>query len=185
MMTRTDSRYCTPGKVFDVPVGTFHRTWLEKIVAENDPLFVKPRVDKSLKAVQAICYYGVEKLKDLNRTEIFRNTFMGETIGYCARRRDLTYHCENCEALIEGLKYKIRGMAVPVTPAEDMTLYTADMLHRKFGFCYTGMTAFATDYGLDMEKAYSPAQMRQIVQEKGRKPSLRSYQRELKRINII
>ena len=66
-----------------------------------------------------------------------------------------------------------------------MTLYTADMLHRKFGFCYTGMTAFATDYGLDMEKAYSPAQMRQIVQEKGRKPSLRSYQRELKRINII
>ena len=185
MMTRTDSRYCTPGKVFDVPVGTFHRTWLEKIVAENDPLFVKPRVDKSLKAVQAICYYGVEKLKDLNRTEIFRNTFMGATIGYCARRRDLTYHCDNCEALIEGLKYKIRGMAVPVTPAEDMTLYTADMLHRKFGFCYTGMTAFATDYGLDMEKAYSPAQMRQIVQEKGCKPSLRNYQRELKRINII
>ncbi|MCE8722073.1 hypothetical protein K0F33_27390, partial [Bacteroides thetaiotaomicron] len=73
-------------KVFDVPVGTFHRTWLEKIVAENDPYFIKPRVDKSLKAVQAVCYYGVEKFKDLNRTEIFRNTFMGETIGYCARR---------------------------------------------------------------------------------------------------
>ena len=31
-----------PEKVFDVPVGTFHRTWLEKIVAENDPRFVKP-----------------------------------------------------------------------------------------------------------------------------------------------
>ena len=81
MMTRSDSKYCTPEKVFDVPVGTFHRTWLEKIVAENDPRFVKPRVDKALKAVQAVCYYGVEKLKDLNRTEIFRNTFMGETIG--------------------------------------------------------------------------------------------------------
>ena len=185
MMTRSDSKYCTPEKVFDVPVGTFHRTWLEKIVAENDPRFVKPRVDKSLKAVQAICYYGVEKLKDLNRTEIFRNTFMGETIGYCARRRDLTYHSDSCEALIEGLKFKIRGMAVPTTLAEDMTPYTADMLHRKFGFCYVGMTAFATDYGLDMEKAYTPAQMRQIVQERGAKPSLRNYQRELKQINII
>ena len=39
-----------------VPVGTFHRTWLEKIVAENDPRFVKPRVDKALKAVQAVCF---------------------------------------------------------------------------------------------------------------------------------
>lgn len=185
MMTRSDSKYCTPELVFDIPIGTFHRTWLEKIVAENDPRFTKPRVDKSLRAVQAVCYYGVEKVKDLNRTEIFRNTFMGQTIGFCARRRDLTYHSDNCETLIEGLKYKIRDMAVPATLAEDMTLYTADMLHQKFGFCYIGMTAFASDYGLDMEKAYSPAQMRQIVQEKGRKPSLRSYQRELKRINII
>lgn len=185
IMTRADSKYCTPEHVFDIPVGTFHRTWLEKIVAENDSRFVKPCVDKSLKAVQAVCYYGVEKLKDLNRTEIFRNTFMGETIGYCARRRDLTYHSDNCEALIEGLKYKIRGMAVPATQMEDMTPYTAEMLHQKFGFCYIGMTAFATDYGLDMEKAYTSAQMRQIVKEKGYKPSLRSYQRELQRINII
>lgn len=185
MMTRTDSRYCTPEKVFDIHIGTFHRTWLEKIVAGNDPRFVKPQVDKSLKAVQAVYYYGVEKVKDLKRTEIFRNTFMGETIGYCARRGDLTYHCDNCDALIEGLKFKIRGMTVPVTMAEDMTPYTADMLHQKFGFCYIGMTAFANDYGLDMEKAYTSAQMRQIVREKGGKPSLRSYQRELKRINII
>lgn len=185
MMTRSDAKYCTPEKVFDIPVGTFHRTWLEKIVAENDSRFVKPRVDKSLKAVQAICYYSVEKLKDLNRTEIFRNTFMGETIGYCARRRDLTYHSDNCVTLIEGMKFKIRGMAAPVTPAEDMTLYTVDMLHQKFGFCYVGMTAFATDYGLDMEKAYTSGQMRQIVKEKGHKPSLRNYGRELKRINII
>lgn len=185
LMTRTDSKYCTPEKVFDIPIGTFHRTWLEKIVAENDPSFVKPHVDKSLKAVQAICYYGVEKVKDLNRTEIFRNTFMGETIGYCARRRDLTYHSDSCETLIEGLKFKIRGMAVPAALAADSTPYTADMLHQKFGFCYTGMTAFAMDYGLDMDKAYTPAQMRQVVQEKGHKPSLRNYQRELKQINVI
>ena len=31
---------------------------------------------------------------------------MGETIGYCARRRDLTYHSDNCGTLIEGLKFR-------------------------------------------------------------------------------
>jgi hypothetical protein len=36
-----------------------------------------------------------------------------------------------------------------------------------------------------MEKAYTFAQMRQIVREKGHKPSLRNYKRELKQINII
>lgn len=51
MMTRSDSKYCTPEKVFDVPVGTFHRTWLEKIVAENDPpRFVKPPCGQSVES---------------------------------------------------------------------------------------------------------------------------------------
>ena len=185
MMTRAESRYCTPEKVFDVPVLTFHRTWLEKIVSDNDPQFVKPKVDSSLRAVQALCYYGVEKIKDVNRTEIFRNTFMGQTIGYCARRRDLTYHCDECENLLAGMKYKIRGMAVPTILADECVKYSADMLHRKLGFCYAGMTSFATDYGLDMDKSYSIREMRQIVNEIGYKPSLSSYRKELKKLNII
>ncbi len=185
IMTRSESKYCTPERVFEVLIGTYHRTWLEKIISEQDPQFVKPQVEKSLRAVQALCYYGVDKIKDLNRTEIFRNTFMGETIGYCARRRDLTYHSDSCETLIEGLKYKIRGMAVPDNIEDDLTAYTADMLHNKFGFCYTGMTAFATDYGLDMSKAYTSRQMRQIVNEIGHKPSIKMYSRELKQINVI
>ena len=57
---------------------------------------------------------------------------MGETIGYCARRGDLTYHSDNCGTLIEGLKFKIRGMAVPVTLAEDMTPYTACLLYTSY-----------------------------------------------------
>ena len=185
MMTRAESRYCTPEKVFDVPIFTFHRTWLEKIVSDNDPQFVKPKVDSSLRAVQALCYYGVEKIKDVNRTEIFRNTFMGQTIGYCARRRDLTYHCDECENLLAGMKYKIRGMAVPTILADECVKYSADMLHRKLGFCYAGMTSFATDYGLDMDKSYSIREMRQIVNEIGYKPSLSSYRKELKKLNII
>lgn len=185
MMTRTESRYCTPEKVFDVPIGTFHHTWLEKIVSQKDPQFVKPKVDRSLRAVQALCYYGVEKIKDINRTEIFRNTFMGETIGYCARRRNLTYHCDECENLLVGLKYKMRGMAVPTILVDECFKYSADMLHQKLGFCYAGMTSFATDYGLDMDKSYSIREMRQIVNEIGYKPSLSSYRKELKKLNII
>lgn len=59
------------------------------------------------------------------------------------------------------------------------------MLHQKFGFCYAGMTSFATDYGLDMDKTYSIREMRQIVNEIGHKPSLSSYRKELKKLNII
>lgn len=185
IMTRAESRYCKPSRVFECGVSTFHRTWLEKIVAENDPLFEKPKVDKSLRAVQALGYYGVEKIKDIKRTEIFRNTFLGETIGYCARRRDLTYHSDNCATLLEGMLYKIKGMAVPDDLGEEPVSYTADELHKKFGFCYAGMTAFAEDYSLDMSKAYTMQQMRQIVREVGPKPSLTNYKRELKKIKVI
>ena len=185
IMTRAESRYCKPSRVFECSVSTFHRTWLEKIVAENDPLFEKPKVDKSLRAVQALGYYGVEKIKDIKRTEIFRNTFLGETIGYCARRRDLTYHSDNCSTLLEGMLYKIKGMAVPDDLGEEPVSYTADELHKKFGFCYAGMTAFAEDYSLDMSKAYTVQQMRQIVREVGPKPSLTNYKRELKKIKVI
>ena len=185
IMTRAESRYCKPSRVFECSVSTFHRTWLEKIVAENDPLFEKPKVDKSLRAVQALGYYGVEKIKDIKRTEIFRNTFLGETIGYCARRRDLTYHSDNCATLLEGMLYKIKGMAVPDDLGEEPVSYTADELHKKFGFCYAGMTAFAEDYNLDMSQAYTVQQMRQIVREIGPKPSLTNYKRELKKIKVI
>ena len=185
IMTRAESRYCKPSRVFECGVSTFHRTWLEKIVAENDPLFEKPKVDKSLRAVQALGYYGVEKIKDIKRTEIFRNTFLGETIGYCARRRDLTYHSDNCATLLEGMLYKIKGMAVPDDLGEEPVSYTADELHKKFGFCYAGMTAFAEDYSLDMSQAYTVQQMRQIVREIGPKPSLTNYKRELKKIKVI
>ena len=185
IMTRAESRYCKPSRVFECSVSTFHRTWLEKIVAENDPHFEKPKVDKSLRAVQVLGYYGVEKIKDIKRTEIFRNTFLGETIGYCARRRDLTYHSDNCSTLLEGMLYKIKGMAVPDDLGEEPVSYTADELHKKFGFCYAGMTAFAEDYSLDMSKAYTVQQMRQIVREVGPKPSLTNYKRELKKIKVI
>lgn len=104
MMTRSDSKYCTPEKVFDVPVGTFHRTWLEKIVAENDPRFVKPRVDKALKAVQAVCYYGVEKLK-LYRNDGIRHGLRpghGEGIHLCTDAPDRKG--ERAQAVIEKLQ---------------------------------------------------------------------------------
>lgn len=185
IMTRAVSRYCEAEKVFEAGVTTYHRTWLEKIVADNDPQFEKPKVDKSLRAVQALGYYGVEKIKDIKRTEIFRNTFLGETIGYCARRRDLTYHSDNCETLLEGMLYKIKGMAVPTDLGEEPIYFTASELNKKFGFCYTGMTAFAEDYSLDMNKAYTVQQLRQFVREIGPKPSLKNYKRELKKIKVI
>lgn len=186
IMTRAANRYVPAELVFEKEVPTFHKTWLEKLISDNDPQFVKPKVDKSLLEIQALSYYGVERMKNVCGTEIFRNTFMGQTIGYCARKDGITYHTDNCEKeLFEGMKLKLQGMSVPTTLKEDLKELTPDYLHSRYGFCYPGMQAFIEDYGLDPQQKYTVLQLRQIVGQQGKKPSVRRFSRELKKIHVI
>lgn len=185
-MTRAANRYVPAELVFEKEVSSFHKTWMEKLVSDNDPQFKKPKVDKSLADVQAVSYYGVERLKNIYGIEIFHNTFMGKTIGYCARKEGITYHTDNCEKeLFEGLKLKLQGMAVPTTLKEDLKELTQDYLHATYGFCYPGMAAFIEDYNLDPKQTYTAMQLRQIVKKQGKKSSIRRFSRELKKIHII
>ena len=186
IMTRAANRYVPAELVFEKEVSSFHKTWLEKLVSDNDPLFVKPHVDNSLADVQAVSYYGVKRLKNIYGTEIFYNTFMGQPIGYCARKEGITYHTDNCGTeLFEGLKLKLQGMAVPITLKEDLKELTQDYLHSKYKFCYSGMASFIEDYNLDPKQTYTALQLRQIVEQQGKKPSIRRFSRELKKIHII
>lgn len=186
IMTRAANRYVPAELVFEKEVSSFHKTWMEKLVSDNDPQFKKPKVDKSLADVQAVSYYGVERLKNIYGIEIFHNTFMGKTIGYCARKEGITYHTDNCEKeLFEGLKLKLQGMAVPTTLKEDLKELTQDYLHATYGFCYPGMAAFIEDYNLDPKQTYTAMQLRQIVKKQGKKSSIRRFSRELKKIHII
>lgn len=186
IMTRASNRYMSAELVFEEEVSTFHKTWLEKLLSDNDPKFVKPKVDKSLLDVQAISYYGVQPMKNILGTEIFCNTFMGQPIGYCARKEGITYHTDNCgKELFEGLKLKLQGMAVPTTLKEDLKELTQDYLHSTYGFCYPGMEAFIEDYNLDPKRTYTVLQLRQIVEQQGQKSSIRRFSRELKKIHVI
>ena len=76
--------------VFRKQITTFHRTWLEKTICDNDPQFRIPKIQKDLKDVQAMRYYEVEHIRTILGCEIFRNSFMGQTVEYCIRKDGLT-----------------------------------------------------------------------------------------------
>lgn len=180
-----------PEVLFDSRITTFHKTWLEKSIAESDPGFVKPVVDPSLKDVQGVSYYGVEFIENTDGFDVYRNTFYGITVGYCVKKDGLTYHDDTVNHAMNGWEEKVnsekQAEEAPQTsaPAFEDTILTARLLHKKYGFCELGMTAFANDYSLDYDGRYSISELRQIVTLQGRKPSVNTYHRELRRINVI
>ena len=52
--------------VFRKQITTFHRTWLEKTICDNDPQFRIPKIQKDLKDVQAMRYYEVEHIRTIS-----------------------------------------------------------------------------------------------------------------------
>ena len=104
IMTRAENRYMPARLVFDKPVSSsFHKTWLEKMVMENDPQFVKPKVEKSLADVQDCKYYDVRTLESRNGFEVFRNTFLGQTMCYCSRKDGVIHQADTLEELFGKL----------------------------------------------------------------------------------
>ncbi len=183
-----------PKKLYEGRIGAFHKTWIEKPVAEYDGGFVKPKVDSSLRDVQAVSYYGVEHLEQRDGFDIYANTFCGITVGYCVKKDGLTYHDDSIEAALTGWQTKVEQAKLAeeeknnpdsAKPDPDSVVFTAEMLHRKYSFCEAGMTAFVNDYGLDYNGRYSAGYLRQVVAIQGPKPSLRSYGRELRQIGVI
>lgn len=185
VMTRALNRYVPAETVFDRPVGTFHKTWLEKLVADHDPRFSKPKVDASLRDVQALGYYGVEHLRRVSGASFYRNTFMGETVGYCIRKAGVTYHDDKLEALVPGWRKKWEALQKSEEDIQMEKRVNASYLHSRLGICKTGIAAFAQDYGLDPKGSYTIGELRERVQEMGYKPSLSAYRWELQRLHII
>lgn len=104
IMTRAENRYMPARLVFDKPVSSsFHKTWLEKMVMENDPQFVKPKIDKSLADVQACKYYDVRTLENKDGFEVFRNTFLGQAMCYCSRKDGVIRQADTLEELFGKL----------------------------------------------------------------------------------
>jgi hypothetical protein len=100
ILTRASSDGTQPEIVFNRRVGSFHKTWLEKMVADYDREFVKPTVSKALKELQANMYCGVEPAGQKDGVELFRSTFQRETIGFTGRKDGMIVHAETREEVI-------------------------------------------------------------------------------------
>ena len=188
IMTRHPNRYMPAKTVFRKQITTFHRTWLEKTICDNDPQFRIPKIQKDLKDVQAMRYYEVEHIRTILGCEIFRNSFMGQTVEYCIRKDGLTYHDRNMERLASGLQYKIRQLkeqAVLPKGTDDSMEINAETVHRNMGYCLIGIEAFAEDYGLDIARTYTLKELKDVIHEQGYKPSLEKYKKEVQHLNLI
>lgn len=185
IMTRYTSSYEQPQQVFRKTVGTFHKTWLEKMISDSDPLFAKPKVSPSLRAVQSLSYYGVREIGLKEGIMVYANTFLDEVMGYCAVQDGITYHDNTIHIAVRGLKIKLGHIKDEVVSLDSTISYTAEMLHQKYNYCYIGMTAFAEDYGLDINGTYTLEQLKLAVKAQGIKNSARSYRSELRKIRVI
>lgn len=87
IMTRRIPHSIRPETVFDRTIGTYHSTWLEKLIADYDPCFVKPST-KGLKEYQVNGYYTVEKVETYKTHTIYANTLLGERISYSVKIDD-------------------------------------------------------------------------------------------------
>lgn len=85
IMTRRTPHSIRPETVFDRTIGTYHTTWLEKLIADYDPCFVKPTITKGLKEYQVNSYYTVEKVETYKAHTICVNTLLGERISYSVK----------------------------------------------------------------------------------------------------
>lgn len=106
--TRRTPQVFRPVTLFECPIGTFHTTWLEKLIADNDASFVKPSVPKELKPYQFNGYYTVEKVGEEDGVAIYANELLEERVFYTAQ---IETGVEMKHSLSE-LKNKIRSSRV-------------------------------------------------------------------------
>jgi hypothetical protein len=104
ILTRASSGDGQPETVFNRRVGSFHKTWLEKMIADYDRDFVKPAIGKARKDVQPNLYCGVEPAGVKDGIELFRITFRGETIAFAGRKEGAVLHRETREEVISGFQ---------------------------------------------------------------------------------
>jgi hypothetical protein len=108
ILTRASAGNEQPEIVFRRRVGSFHKSWIEKMIADCDPHFIKPAVSKALKEIQENPYCGVETAGEKDGIELFRSTFMGETVGFTGRKDGKILHGDAKEDVISRFREEIK-----------------------------------------------------------------------------
>lgn len=102
-MTRRTPKSFRPEPVFDRELGTFHTTWLEKMIADYDSTFIKPSVPKELKEYQVNGYYLVENIQSYKGINIYANSIFGQRVLYTAKVGDIVFQRETVNELKEQI----------------------------------------------------------------------------------
>lgn len=166
-------------RVADIDLDSFQGNYLFKAIVGYLNI-EKVKVPPSLKNVQLNEYYDVNLVRSLGSVQIYLRTFCGELVDFCAVSGGTTYHAPTQAKSIEGLRNKL---ASDKKIEEDMgKAVNAAYLHKRYGFCMTGMYVFACENGLDFNGEYTLAQIRDIVMMD--KTYNKKYANELAKINI-
>lgn len=119
IMTRRTPHSIRPETVFDRTIGTYHSTWLEKLIADYDSYFVKPSITKGLKEYQINGYYTVEKVETYKAHTIYVNTLLGERISYSVRingRVEFSHQINNLKQEIDETEQQKTIISQPQYP---------------------------------------------------------------------
>lgn len=111
IMTRRTPASIKPSIVFSRTVSTYHKTWFEKLIADNDPQFVKPIPAKGLKGKQINPYIDVKHVDTVEGTKIYAHSLMGAYIQFTAGE-DNYYESTSLEAIKVKLKEKVSELEI-------------------------------------------------------------------------
>lgn len=167
----------------------FHPTrWSQseilQVIAETFGV-TEVKLSRDLKRFQTSKYFDVKKSKKVNGYQIYKQTIGKYTIGHVAYDAvtDAHYHDYTIEDAVQGLTSKIEK-ATQDKIADAKQIVTADYAHKRWGFCFPGMTEFAEAAGLDINGSYSIAELKKATQNVSRDIKVK-YSRELKTAKLI
>lgn len=103
-MTRRTPRSFRPEVVFRQEVSTYHTTWLEKMIADYDPSFVKPTVSKALKPYQENGYFSLTKVGTEYGADIYANVLLGEQVYFATMIEGEVIRYDSLDKVKEELK---------------------------------------------------------------------------------
>lgn len=109
IMTRRSSASIFPQHIFERRIGTFHTTWVEKTVANNDERFVRPSIPEKLKEIAFNSYCGLEYLGTYLGVDYYANTFLGTSFLYCALVKNMPVFRKTRELIVEAIKDLLEG----------------------------------------------------------------------------
>jgi hypothetical protein len=162
-----------------IQVPAFRGHWLVRAIASILEL-PKPQVPASLRSVQGLDLFSIERVTTLAGAEIYRRKVGPIDVDFCALCDGATFHAATPELALEGLARKSRQPAQASPPSELISRDTGLQL----GFCMAGIQDFCDVNGIDVEATLTRTELRRIVARR-RDENASRWERELRELDLL